>query len=316
MRAETIEMVSEFCSENDHVPAIDGIAVTPVSEVQPLALRAERLQTLGSLACGIAHDLNNVLTPILLGVETLKLAPDSKRATQVLAMIEANARQVSDLADQVLAFARGIEGRRAAVSIAHLIQDVARTARETFDSAIETRLHLRRGLWLINADATQIHQVLLNLAVNARDAMAGGGTLTLSASNVAIGGDLTAGNAATPGDYVEVRISDTGHGIPPALLGKIFEPFFTTKGVGKGTGLGLSTVAGIVRAHGGFITIRSALGEGAELAVYLPALPPGNQRPALKGIKLRLMKDERLINPGRIALPPLASRRDDNVISA
>ena len=228
-------------------------------------------------------------------------------------MIEANARQVADLADQVLAFARGIEGRRTAVCMAHLIQDVARTARETFDSAIETRTQLPRGLWEINADATQIHQILLNLAVNARDAMIGGGLLTLSANNVSIGGDLTAGDAAVPGDYVEIRIADTGHGIPPRMLGKIFEPFFTTKGFGKGTGLGLSTVASIVKAHGGFITIRSALGKGTELAVYLPALPPRSQRPAPMGIKVRLLEDERFINPGQVASAAPAARRDGNV---
>src|SRR5271165_4428461 len=280
------------------------------------ALRAERLQTLGSLACGIAHDLNNVLTPILLGIETLKLAPECKRAAQVLAMIEANARQVADLADQVLAFARGIEGRRTAVCMAHLIQSVARTARETFDSAIETRTQLPRGLWGINADATQIHQVLLNLAVNARDAMISGGTLLLSANNVVIGRNFTGGNSATPGDYVVIRIADTGHGIPSGLLGKIFEPFFTTKGFGKGTGLGLSTVASIVKAHGGFITVRSALGEGTELAVYLPALPPGSQLPAPKGIKVRLMENECFINPGRAASAAPAAPRDGNVIPA
>ena len=276
MRADTTERASEFCGETGPLPLIVARNPRPGSDVQPVALRAERLQTLGSLACGIAHDLNNVLTPILLGIETLKLGPGSKRAAQVLAMIEANARQVADLADQVLAFARGIEARRTAVCMAYLIQDVARTARETFDGAIETRTHLPRGLWEINADATQIHQVLLNLAVNARDAMIGGGSLTLSANNVSIGGDLTTGDAAIPGDYVEIRIADTGHGIPPRMLGKIFEPFFTTKGFGKGTGVGLSTVASIVKSHGGFITIRSALGEGTESG-RLPTGAPSRQ---------------------------------------
>ena len=298
MRADTMERASEFCSGG------------PGFDVQPVALRAERLQTLGSLACGIAHDLNNVLTPILLGIETLKLAPECKRAAQVLAMIEANARQVADLADQVLAFARGIEGRRTAVCMAHLIQSVARTARETFDSAIETRTQLPRGLWGINADATQIHQVLLNLAVNARDAMISGGTLSLSANNVVIGRNFAAGNSATPGDYVVIRIADTGHGIPSGLLGKIFEPFFTTKGFGKGTGLGLSTVASIVKAHGGFITIRSALGDGTTIAVFLPALPPGSRGPASKGIRVRLMEGECVVNPWQIAPAVLAPCRE------
>ena len=316
MRADTTERASEFCGETGPLPLIVARTLRPGSDVQPVALRAERLQTLGSLACGIAHDLNNVLTPILLGIETLKLAPQSRRTAHVLAMIEANARQVADLADQVLAFARGIETRRTAVCMAYLIQDVARTARETFDGAIETCIHLPRGLWEINADATQIHQMLLNLAVNARDAMIGGGTLTLSANNVSIGGDLTTGDAAIPGNYVEIRIADTGHGIPPGMLGKIFEPFFTTKGFGKGTGLGLSTVASIVMAHGGFITIRSALGEGTELAVYLPALTPGSQRPAPKDIKVRLMENECFVNPKQVAAAAPAARRDGNVIPA
>ncbi len=312
MRADTTERASELCGETGHIV---GRTLRPGSDVQPVALRAERLQTLGSLACGIAHDLNNVLTPILLGIETLKLGPGSKRAAQVLAMIEANARQVADLADQVLAFARGIEARRTAICMAYLIQDVARTARETFDGAIETRIHLPRALWEINADATQIHQMLLNLAINARDAMIGGGTLTLSANNVSVGSDLATGDVTIPGNYVEIRIADTGHGIPPRMLGKIFEPFFTTKGFGKGTGLGLSTVTSIVKAHGGFITIRSALGKGTELTVYLPALPLGSQRPAPKGIKVRLMENERFINPEQVALAP-AARRDSNVMSA
>jgi two-component system, cell cycle sensor histidine kinase and response regulator CckA len=261
------------------------------------ALRAERLQTLGSLACGIAHDLNNVLTPILLGIETLKLAPDRRRTAKILAMVEANARQVAELADQVLAFAKGIGGKRAAVNVTHLIQDAARTARETFGGSIETRTQLHRNLWWVNADPTQIHQILLNLAVNARDAMAGGGMLTMSAGNVAVCGELTdRAGTVTPGDYVEIKVADTGRGIPPALLEAIFEPFFTTKGVGGGTGIGLSTVAGIVRAHGGFVTIRSAVGEGTEFAVYLPALAPEVRRPAPAEVKAALRANERLVD--------------------
>jgi signal transduction histidine kinase len=295
----------ESDNEYDGAPAVDLMAeIPPLSGAGTNAWRAERLQTLGSLACGIAHDLDNVLTPVLLGIETLKLLPNSRRAAQVLAMVEANARQVAELADQVLAFARGIGGQRAAVNVGHLVQDVGRTARETFGGAIETRIHLDRGLWSTNADATQIHQVLLNLAINARDAMAGGGTLTLSAGNVVVGENFSIRpEGASAGNYIEIRVADTGHGIPSALLGKIFEPFFTTKGLGKGTGLGLSSVASIVKAHGGFITIRSAPGDGTVLAVYLPAMTLGANRPAPWDVRTQLMDDECLIDPDCIQVP-------------
>ena len=283
MPIETTQSIGDFSVPGEREPA----------------LRAERLQTLGSLACGIAHDLNNVLTPILLGIETLKLAPDRRRSARILAMVEANARQVAELADQVLAFAKGIEGRRTAVNVAHLMQDAARTARETFGASIETRTQLHHNLWWVNADATQIHQILLNLAVNARDAMAGGGMLTMSAGNVAVcGGFADLGATVTLGDYVEIKVADTGCGVPPALLEAIFKPFFTTKGVGTGTGIGLSTVAGIVRAHGGFVTIRSEVGEGTEFAVYLPALTPEGRRPAPTEVKAALRANERLVDLG------------------
>ena len=297
MPIETTQSIGDFSVPGEREPA----------------LRAERLQTLGSLACGIAHDLNNVLTPILLGIETLKLAPDRRRAAKILAMVEANARQVAELADQVLAFAKGIDGRRTAVNVAHLMQDAARTARETFGASIETRTRLHHNLWWVNADATQIHQILLNLAVNARDAMAEGGMLTMSAGNVAVCGELAdLGRTVTPGDYVEIKVADTGRGIPPALLEVIFEPFFTTKGVGTGTGIGLSTVAGIVRAHGGFVTIRSEVGQGTEFAIYLPALAPEGRRPAPTEVKAALRANERLVDlrvSGSATIADLAAAR-------
>jgi signal transduction histidine kinase len=277
------------------------------------ALRAERLQTLGALALGIAHDLNNVLTPVLLGIETLKLAPNRRRTAQILAMVDANARQVAELADQVLAFAKGISGKRAAVNVKHLMQDAARTARETFGASIEIRTQLQRDLWWANADATQIHQIVLNLAANARDAMAEGGMLTMSASNVAVRGELSdLDRTVAPGDYVEIKVADTGHGIPPVLREAIFQPFFTTKAVGKGTGIGLSTVAGIVRAHGGFVTIRSVVGEGTEFAVYLPALAPEGRRPAPTEVKGALRANERLVDlrvSGSATVADLAAAR-------
>jgi len=237
-------------------------------------LLAKRMETLGSLACGIVHDLNNVLTPILLGIETLKPELESQQGRRVLAMMESNARKIADLADQVLAFARGIEGRRASVNLAHLIHDVERTARETFTSAIETQTAVTSGLWPISADPTQIHQVLLNLAVNARDAMANGGRLSLSAQNIMVSRDPAGTQSgAIPKPYVAVTVTDTGCGIPPAIMHKIFEPFFTTKASSKGTGLGLATVASIVRAHDGLLEVESREGRGTQIRVCLPATP-------------------------------------------
>lgn len=246
---------------------------------QPMEDRADqgarRMETLGRLACGIAHDLHNVLTPILLGIDTLKGDISSARSEHVLAMVESNARRIADLADQVLSFTHGMAGRRMTVNTAHLIHDVERTARETFPAVIETRTRIAPGLWPASGDPTQIHQVLLNLAVNARDAMEQGGTLTLSAANLTIDA-ATAGRTPgiAPGPFVALTVIDTGCGIPSHLVRKVFEPFFSTKG-GRGTGLGLSTVAEIVRAHGGILKVCSRVGKGTRITVCLPAVVEG-----------------------------------------
>jgi hypothetical protein len=250
-------------------PTFDlGGVRTRVAADENLALpRAERIQTLGNLACGIAHDLGNVLTPILLGIEALKAELVSDQARQIVTMVEANARLVSDLADQVLAFARGIEGKRAPINLIHLLRQIERTMRQTFCPSIEIRTCTDRRLWPVEGDATQLYQVLLNLTVNARDAMPAGGTLTLSARNV----ELPSGANGNPQRFVSMTVADTGCGIPEQLLDKVFEPFFTTKGCDRGAGVGLSTVATIVKGHGGRIDLSSGLGRGTEATVYLPA---------------------------------------------
>jgi signal transduction histidine kinase len=230
--------------------------------------RAERIQTLGNLACGIAHDLSNVLTPILLGVEALKGELVSDQARQIVTMVEANARLVSDLADQVLAFARGIEGQRAPINLIHLLRHTERTARQTFCPSIEIRTCFDRRLRPVEGDATQLHQVMLNLVVNARDAMPEGGTLTLSARNA----ELPSGTSGELRAFIAITVADTGCGIPEALLDKVFEPFFTTKGCDRGTGLGLSTVATVVKAHGGRVVLTSTEEIGTKVIVYFPAV--------------------------------------------
>jgi CheY-like chemotaxis protein len=173
---------------------------------------------------------------------------------------------------QVLSFAKGIGGERVTIQQKHLIREILKVAEETFPKSIRITQRLSEGLWATNGDATQLHQALMNLFVNARDAMPNGGALTIEADNHTLD-EIYAGmlKGASPGKYVVITISDTGHGIPPEIIDRIFDPFFTTKEPGRGTGLGLATVQGIVTGHGGFITVESKLGLGTKFKIHLPA---------------------------------------------
>ncbi len=251
---------------------------TDITEKKQLAaqfLRVQRLESIGTLASGIAHDLNNILTPILSAAQLLPLtlASMDERSRGLLSMLETSAKNGSNLVQQILTFARGTDGTHAPLQIRHLLAEVVRIARQTFPTAIEVSLNLATiDLWMISADATQLQQVLMNLVVNARDAMPNGGTLTIAAENIVLTArDLSLNLDALPGAYVKVSISDTGTGIPSEEIDRIFEPFFTTKELGKGTGLGLSTTLGIVKSHGGFVCVDSKIDLGTEFAIYLPA---------------------------------------------
>ena len=248
--------------------------ITEQSRLQAQFLRAQRLESIGTLAGGIAHDLNNMLAPILLALDLLRLHQPGPEAKRLIATIETSAQRSAELVRQVLTFARGIEGRRQPLQIRHLIKEAARFAAETFPRNITVHTEFAPGLWAVSADPTQLNQVLLNLALNARDAMHAGGKLTFSASNLQID-EATASSTpdARPGPAVVIAVSDTGDGIAPEHIERIFEPFFTTKDIGKGTGLGLSTVHAIVREHDGFITVQSAPGHGSVFRVHLPAQP-------------------------------------------
>ncbi len=234
-------------------------------------LRAQRLESIGTLAGGIAHDLNNALAPIMMAGELLRLEfPDA--ASRYLERIQASAKRGADMVKQLLTFAKGAAGERLLLQPRHLLKEMEQLINSTFLKSITLRTRYPKDLWTLRGDATQLHQVLLNLCVNARDAMPGGGTLTLEAENK----ELDAAFAGTvpeakPGRYVVWRVTDTGTGIPPEVLDRIFDPFFTTKGPDKGTGLGLSTTLGIVKGHGGFIHVYSTPGQGSTFAVYLPA---------------------------------------------
>ncbi|MDX1547704.1 MAG: response regulator [Rhodothermales bacterium] len=246
--------------------------VTERKQLETQFLRAQRMESIGRLVSGIAHDLGNLLVPIMLGVKVLQQRfSDDERTLRTLNMIHQSGQRGSDMVKQVLAFARGVQGERVPLPPDQVVHEVEKMARETFPSPIEVETDLPEGLWQVKGDATQIQQVLMNLCVNARDAMPEGGRLTLRAENVTLNRHLARMHLdAQPGDYVMISVSDTGEGIPPEVLDKIFEPFYTTKPVGKGTGLGLSTVYSILKSHGGFANVRSEVGMGTTFQVYLP----------------------------------------------
>jgi two-component system cell cycle sensor histidine kinase/response regulator CckA len=234
--------------------------------------RAQRMESLGTLAGGIAHDLNNVLAPILLSLEMLREVVVDEDGREFLGLLQGSAQRGAELVKQVLSFARGVEGERIAVDLAHLVRDLLSVMRETFPKSISVRFKPPHDLWTVTGDPTQLHQVILNLCVNARDAMPNGGRITLSLENVVLDESYaTMHLEARPGSYVVTRVADTGPGIPAEIRDRIFDPFFTTKEVGKGTGLGLSTTLAIVKRHGGFFHLETEIGQGTTFEVFLPA---------------------------------------------
>ncbi len=255
----------------DSVLVIDT-DMTEQKKLESQFLRAQRQESIGTLASGIAHDLNNILSPILMSVTLLRRNMKSPEEERMLNIVENSAERGAGIVKQVLTFARGVEGERVLLQPKHLVSELSKIMAQTFPRNIDIQTNLPTELWTILGDATQLHQVLLNLCVNARDAMPDGGTLNLSAENVTVDEQLARMNpGAQLGPHVLVRAGDTGTGMSPETMDKIFDPFFTTKEVGKGTGLGLATVIGIVKSHGGFLSLQSELGIGTTFLVYLPA---------------------------------------------
>ena len=245
-------------------------------------LRAQRLESIGTLAGGIAHDLNNVLSPILMSVDLIRRRTQDERIRKVLAGVETSVKRGSDLVRQVLTFARGAGGERKVLRLEPVLLELEAIVRQTFPRTVQLTLRVGPGLWPVMADATQLHQVLLNLCVNARDAMLHGGHLEVVAVNVTVDETYVRMHPeARPGPCVALTVRDSGTGMPPALQERIFEPFFTTKEADKGTGLGLSTALGIVRSHGGFLSVYSEVGKGTTFKVHLPAaLEAGGEPPS------------------------------------
>jgi PAS domain S-box-containing protein len=252
----------------------EGRDITERKLLEAQFLRAQRLESLGTLASGIAHDMNNILTPILAAAQILplKLKNPDRQTQQLLQISQESAKRGVDLVKQILSFARGAEGEQTQIQIGYILTEVVKVARQTFPKSIQIDLSLARELQLVSGDATQLHQVLMNLLINARDAMPGGGTLTAEAENIRVDRSYARMNLdAKDGLYILIKITDIGIGIPGEIIERIFDPFFTTKELGKGTGLGLSTVINIIKSHQGFVNVYSEVGKGTSFRLYLPA---------------------------------------------
>lgn len=246
--------------------------ITEKKRLEQQYLRVQRMESIGTLAGGIAHDLNNVLAPILMSIDLLRLTSRDERSRSMLSTIETSARRGADMVQQILSFARGVEGQRVMINPRLIIEEIQHLVQDTFPKNILFQADLPAELPSFLGDHTQVHQILLNLCVNARDAMPDGGTLAVSARSVTLDEQYAAMHeSAKPGDYITIKVTDTGTGIPPKVLEKIFDPFFTTKEVGKGTGLGLSTVLAIVKSHDGFLHVYSEPGRGTTFTVWFPA---------------------------------------------
>lgn len=231
--------------------------ITEKKQLETQFLRAQRLESVGTLASGIAHDLNNILAPILMTCGILKDVQPSTEATEMMEMALQSAQRGAGMVNQLLTFVRGGEGKRTLIQTNPVLQEICSVLQKTLPKNITFRCEIESGLRPITADATQLHQMLMNVCVNARDAMPNGGRLTVTARNAADASVL-------------IRVEDTGTGIPADLVENIFDPFFTTKEPGKGTGLGLSTVLGIVKSHGGKLKVESQEGTGTTFSIMLP----------------------------------------------
>ena len=266
---------SIFLDRDGHPTRTIGIHmdITEKKQLEAQFFRAQRLESLGTLASGIAHDLNNVLTPILSVAQLLplRLTDLDDRTQNLLKILESSAHRGADLIKQILSFAQGIEGKHVSIQPAHLLLDIQKIVEQTLPKSIEIERDIPANLATVSGDMTQLHQVLMNLCINARDAMPQGGILKIQATNRSIDDTFVRTHlSAKAGNYVEITITDTGTGIAPQLLDRIFDPFFTTKAIGTGTGLGLSAVIGIIKSHNGFLDVQSQVGQGTQFYIYLP----------------------------------------------
>jgi len=273
-------LVRDAAGAPKHVLVINT-DVTERKRLEKQFLRSQRMESIGRLVGGIAHDLGNLLMPITLGVKVLRrrLEQSDDKIERTLSMIQKSAERGGNMVEQVLAFARGVEGERVSLQVGAIIEEIEGITDETFPENIDLHTEVADDLPQVVGDATQIQQVLMNLCVNARDAMPEGGTLSIEARPVELSEDEAERTIdAEPGSYVCVRVQDTGTGMPEDVADKIFEPFFSTKEDGDGTGLGLSTAYSIIQSHDGFIDVASEEGTGTTFWVYLPVTDAAEER--------------------------------------
>jgi PAS domain S-box-containing protein len=296
-------LLGAACFEDQPTEGVSFVLdLTEHKKLERHYLRAQRLESIGTLAGGIAHDLNNVLAPIMLAMELLRPELTSADSLSLLDHISESAERGANMVRQLLTFARGLEGKKLDVDMWTLVKSVQRIVDDTFLKSISMHTHVAPGLWTIHGDATQLHQLLLNLCVNARDAMPHGGTLRIRADNFVVDDAVLATHRELRhGSYVRVTVEDNGSGIPATIIDHVFDPFFSTKTVEKGTGLGLATSLAIAKSHGGYIYIDSGVGRGTTLAVYIPAkdapitptrLRPEAQFPQGRGELVLVVDDE------------------------
>lgn len=294
--------------------------VTERKKLEAQLLRSQRLESIGTLAGGVAHDLNNVLTPIILTMDVLAaniLSPDDRR---LIEKARASATHGAALVRQLLAFARGGEGERVTVELTAALAGIEPLIRQCLPPSITFSIRHADGPWPILANVTQLNQVLVNLVLNARDAMPQGGELEIATENRAVDASIAAANPGVqPGRFLCLTVSDSGTGVPRDVLDRIFDPFFTTKPFGKGTGLGLSMVAGIVKSHGGFVQVESEFGHGTSFHLYFPAIvaaePPAREAGARarSGEGVLLVDDEPAV---RDTLGALLQRAGYSIVPA
>ncbi|WP_414664543.1 PAS domain S-box protein [Horticoccus sp. 23ND18S-11] len=272
-----VESTWSLVVENDGLPRSILYIDTDVTERKRLEtqlLRAQRMESIGTLAGGVAHDLNNVLTPILLSIELLAAKATCEEDRKLIEKTRASATHGAALVQQLLAFARGADAKRTRIDPGTALADLRPLIRQSLPQSIDFSLRGAERAWPIQADTTQFNQVLINLCINARDAMPQGGRIEVELENIMVDAALAAANpGAHPGPHLRISVNDSGTGIAPGIIDKIFDPFFTTKAAGKGTGLGLSMVAGILKSHGGFVHVDSEPGRGSTFHLFFPATP-------------------------------------------
>jgi PAS domain S-box-containing protein len=296
--------------------------ITDKKNIEQQFLRAQRLESVGTLSSGLLHDLNNVLTPIILAVPFMREKLTDEASRDILKTLESSAKRGEGVVRQLMSFVRGVKGDRVMLQLKLLVFELLHFVAETFPPIIRVVKQCPKGTWYVLGDSTQLYQVLMNLSINARDAMPNGGTLTIGLQNVILTEQESGLHlGAAPGKYVVMSVKDSGNGISKDIISRIFDPFFTTKEPGKGTGLGLSSALSIVKSHGGFIDVQSETGKGTEFKVYLPAteeeskeeVTQENSTPMGHGETILVVDDERTLQD---LLRPTLEKKNFKVLSA